>query len=68
MEQMTAPHKEMVLMKDCSHSPHYDEPEEFAEVEKKVKSEKILLRITKLMRLSVFLLIPFMEQVSQRFC
>ncbi len=36
MEQMTAPHKEMVLMKDCSHCPHYDEPEEFAEVVKKV--------------------------------
>jgi pimeloyl-ACP methyl ester carboxylesterase len=38
MEQMTAPHKEMVLMKDGSHCPHYDEPEEFAEVVKKVIS------------------------------
>ncbi len=35
MEQIKAPHKELVLMKECSHSPHYDEPEEFGKVLKK---------------------------------
>lgn len=44
MDRMTAPHKEMVLMKDCSHSPHYDEPEEFAELLTKViiETERLL--------------------------
>lgn len=32
MEAITAPEKELVLMEGCGHSPHFDEPEEFAEI------------------------------------